>query len=306
MNGSIIYYNGYDFSDRGHGHAIYTQNNTGLKLLRDNIMFNAYSAGIHAYTEGGKLDNFRMEGNISFNNGFSSTVSSYFTNILLGGGDVADNCVVTNNYAYHTISAGRGTSADLGYASGAGYLTATDNFFASGQYAAHVNCPTGLTMTGNRFYGSTYGFSQGSYPGNTYYNQTRPTGLFAYVRPNVYEAGRAHICIFNWGNLNSTSVDVSSIPGLQAGDYYELIDAQNPLGPPVATGKYGGSTITVPLNLSVIAPIRGTPSTPPVHTPKEFNAFILQRATSPTPAWTLTVNSTPNAGIGIRDRKSVV
>ena len=37
-------------SDRGHGHSIYVQNVNGNKRIVDNILFDGFSFGIHAYT----------------------------------------------------------------------------------------------------------------------------------------------------------------------------------------------------------------------------------------------------------------
>jgi hypothetical protein len=56
LYGTIIYNNGFDGGDRGYGHSLYTQNQTGVKLIADNIMFNSFSSGIHAHTQGGAVD----------------------------------------------------------------------------------------------------------------------------------------------------------------------------------------------------------------------------------------------------------
>ena len=47
--GCVIHDFGYNAPDRGHGHAIYTQNLKGTKRLVDNIMFHGYGWNIHAY-----------------------------------------------------------------------------------------------------------------------------------------------------------------------------------------------------------------------------------------------------------------
>src|SRR6185369_7828569 len=67
--GNLIYYNGYDAPDRGHGHGIYVQNETGTKRVVDNVIFGQFGIGIHGYTETGKLDDLHIEGNTSFANG---------------------------------------------------------------------------------------------------------------------------------------------------------------------------------------------------------------------------------------------
>ena len=50
--GCIIYNNGWNAPDRGHGHGLYVQNLNGLMHLSDNIIFNQFGLGIHGYTEG--------------------------------------------------------------------------------------------------------------------------------------------------------------------------------------------------------------------------------------------------------------
>src|SRR5439155_26467787 len=49
--GSVIYNVGWEDTSQGTGHSIYTQNLTGVRRLTDNILFNGFSFGIHAYTE---------------------------------------------------------------------------------------------------------------------------------------------------------------------------------------------------------------------------------------------------------------
>ena len=70
--------------DRGHGHGIYAQNlGSTPKQIYDNIIFQQFGWGIHAYGEGGHLDNLDFQGNISFNNGGLS--GGWHSNILVGG-----------------------------------------------------------------------------------------------------------------------------------------------------------------------------------------------------------------------------
>ena len=84
--GCLIYYNGYDATDRGHGHGIYSANDPGnaTKKIHDNIIFEQFGYGLHAYTEGGDLDNIQYQGNTVYDNGGLSS-HGWSTNILLGG-----------------------------------------------------------------------------------------------------------------------------------------------------------------------------------------------------------------------------
>jgi hypothetical protein len=262
--GCLIYYNGWEAPDRGHGHGIYTQNQTGTKRITDNILFSGFSHGIHAYgSASAYLDNIDMEGNTTFNAGNLS--ASGGRNLLLGGGSVAHNPIVRNNSMYR--SAGGPDDFNLGYSGGCASATVTGNYVANG--TEFVNCLP-ATATGNTFYGSISGFAESQYASNTYYS-SRPTGVKIFVRPNTYEAGRANITVYNWDGLNFVNVDVSGV--LSVGDRYEVRNAQDFFGAPVLSGTYSGAALTLPVTgLSIASPVGRAA---PIASGTEFNAFVL-------------------------------
>jgi hypothetical protein len=289
--GTLFYYNGFDSPDRGHGHGIYAQNlGTPSKRIYDNIIFEQFGWGIHAYGEGGHLDNFDFQGNISFNNGGLS--GAYHSNILVGGLQVATNPQLISNYTYNVDQQ---NNNNLGYSAGCSSPDILDNYFVGGKSLKEVNCSS-MTITGNTFVGNIEGFSESSYPNNTYYGTTRPTGVKIFVRPNIYEAGRAHIVVYNWDLASTASVDVSGI--LSAGDGFEVRNAADFFGAPVLTGTYSGGALTLPLSgLTVAQPI-GVPAPNPIG--REFNVFVLLPASpggapTPTPAATSTPTATRTA-----------
>src|SRR5262249_8631349 len=99
-----------------------------------------------------------------------------------------------------------------------------------------------------------------------------------FVRPNQYEPKRANVAIFNWDQLPSVPVDLSDV--LAPGDAYEVRDAENFFGPPVASGTYGGGTVAFPMSLSAVAKPIGSVPIQPSHTTPEFAAFIVLPASS--------------------------
>ena len=266
ISGCLIYYNGWDAPDRGHGHGIYTQNQTGIKTIKDNIVFANYSHGLHAYGSGSAhLNNIRVEGNTFFQNGDLSAVSGA-RNLLIGGGSVAQNPTVTSNYLYR-LPGGPSSDFDLGYSAGCANPRVTDNYIVGN--TEFVNC-SNITMTGNTFYGAVEGFSPPNFPTNTYPPQ-RPSGTLVFVRPNQYEPGRANITVFNWSLASTVNVDLTGV--LTVGSSYEIRNAQDYFATPVVTGTYAGGTLALPMSgLSVEAPV-GV-ATPPATGP-EFNAFVL-------------------------------
>ncbi len=99
--GCLIHDFGYQGKDRGHGHAIYAQNETGTKSIVDNIMFRGYGWNIHVYGQRGGLSGFHIEGNICFASG--TRVKGQVTdNILVAGFRPADRITLINNYCYQS------------------------------------------------------------------------------------------------------------------------------------------------------------------------------------------------------------
>lgn len=153
--GCLIYHNGYQGTgkDRGHGHAIYTQNETVPKRLMDNIMFDQFGYGIHAYTQGGEIKNYRIEGNISFNNGSATRENHRYDNILVGGFKPAEGITVISNYTYTTW--GRvGKNVQFNFsAKNNKDLTCRDNYFVGGAPVLVANEWETVVLTGNTLVG---------------------------------------------------------------------------------------------------------------------------------------------------------
>ena len=144
-------------------------------------------------------------------------------------------------------------------------------------------------MTGNTFYGSISGFAHSQYPNNTYLS-SRPSGTRIVIRPNQYEAGRAHVTVYNWDLMSTVSVDLTGI--LAVGTAFEVHNAADFFGAPVLVGTYAGGSITLPMTgLSVAAPVGLT--APPATGP-ELNVFVVLPvlgAPPPTPTKTPTGNT---------------
>jgi hypothetical protein len=285
-NGCLLYYSGWDAPDGGHGHALYVQNLTGTKHIVDNIIFEQFSHGIHAYTEGSFIDNIELRGNTVFNNGSLSTRGPA-RNVLIGGLVVTHNPSVVENSMYYPNAGQPASSFYLGYTTGCVNATVTDNYLANNVF--FPNCRP-ASMSGNTIYGSLTGFTASQFSNNTY-DSSRPTGVKVFVRPNQYEPGRANVTVFNWDLENAVIVDLSSV--LSLGAEFEVRNAQDFFGAPVVTGVYDGKPVSLPMTgLSVAQPVGW--NAPPPSGP-EFNVFVvlthayvreapeLPRAPSPAP-----------------------
>lgn len=103
----------------------------------------------------------------------------------------------------------------------------------------------------------------------------KPTVNVVFVRPNIYEAKRANIIIYNWQLLPSVNIDVSSI--LSVGDAYEVRNVQDYFGSPIVSDVYTGGNISIPMTaITPPVPIGGWPGGAPPATGPEFNAFVLK------------------------------
>jgi hypothetical protein len=268
IHGCLVYYQGWQGPDRGHGHGIYTQNETGTKKIVDNIVFEQFGGGIQAYGQETFLNNFHIEGNTLFENGSLATTGAS-DNLLVGGGVVTHNDTIKKNMLFYNTTGDVPDSAlNFGYDLGCSNGTVTDNYFANNSY--FINCHP-VSMTGNTFYGNLFGLSESAYPSNTYLDN-RPATTKVFVRPNAYETGRANITIFNWALQSSVAVNLDGVA--YPGGAFEIRNAQNFFGAPVVTGVFSGGTVNIPMTgLVAAAPVGWSTPTP---TAPELGVFVLR------------------------------
>ncbi len=276
-----------------------------------------YGIHVYANAGSGGVNNIHVEGNVSFNNGSIDTdpVNSPSANILYGGGDPATGGSVVNNMTFFSPNVGTQNLA-LGYSTTANVdLTVQNNYAVGGQAvfvmgywqtvamsgnsafgsaSAPVNLRSGSTagfqLSNNRYYrdpavrawlygGTSYTFSgwqQAAGVGATDQAQAAsPTQPQVFVRPSRYEVGRGNVIIYNWGRQASVSVDLSGV--LQAGSRYEIRNVQNFFATPVASGTYGGGSISIPTSGVTPSQVVGGSPTAPPRTGPDFDVFIVQR-----------------------------
>jgi hypothetical protein len=248
--GCIIYNNGWEAPDRGHGHGLYLKSLIGPLVARDNVVFNQYGYGVHAYTNAttGKLINIRIEGNIAFNTG---TLSSDRTapNILLGGEAYATADVVKDNFTYSASPTG--ANVRIGYKKLLnGDVQVDGNYFAGGSPVVELGFWKAAVLTRNTFVGAGSFVVRNQAPGVGHILRNneevrRPSGTKVVVRPNPYEPGRAHAVVYNWGRQKAAQLDLTGV--LAPGDRYEIRRVQDLFGTPAASGTYSGSAVEVSL-----------------------------------------------------------
>jgi hypothetical protein len=166
LYGNVLFNNGTDNTvlDSRHGHAVYTQNDTGTKLIRDNVIVNQFGFGIHAYPNPGNLTGFRFEGNVVANSGAagSSAAASRYSNILVSGYRPyrVDRVELIENFTYHSArNEVRGHFTEANVCLGCtdpqvgNTVIVKNNYFAGGAPVMFIGAWQHLTMRGNTYVG---------------------------------------------------------------------------------------------------------------------------------------------------------
>lgn len=288
--GTIAYNSGWDGPDRSHGPGFYVRNRSDYprKVIRDNIVFQHYRQGLQGYgTFDNVFSNFLVEGNVFFNNGIGT--GGFHRNLMFGNEntDHRDN-VFRENFTYFAAGAGAGANTLGSEAGGCRGLIVVGNVFAHGpgRAALQVNNCAGAEIAGNLFYGKTSFRAdrdvdlpgdefRTAFPGNLYYGDGlgAPRGVAAFLRPNRYEQGRAHLIVYNWDRLPAVLIDVGSLT-IRPGDAYEIRSVQDYYGAAVS-GVYRGGAIEVSMTgwrteLPIGYTGAGLPATFP-----EFGVFVV-------------------------------
>jgi hypothetical protein len=307
--GTIVYNIGPKPGTHLGGYGIYVGNQltSPTKTVRDNIFFNTAGYGIHAYNTHTQVHNLVFQGNVLLNTGLvrrdpdilllanGSTNVTFANNYTYGnrsgwaasfndGGPASSQSItVTGNFFHGTTQFAPSTTATVSnntfYAAGpalVGDVLTTKGSMAGWTWAtnAHYRSATAAAWRHNGVNSTLSGWKTTTGRGATDANPgTAPTGTQVIVRPNAYEAGRAHIIIYNWAQAANVSVDLSGV--LRAGQAYTIVNAQNFYGAPVASGVYAGGTVNLPMApVQSAAPLYA--SLPSVSTGQTFQVFVVR------------------------------
>jgi len=273
-----------------------------------------YGIHVYANAGSGGVNNIHVEGNVSFNNGSIDTdPNSPSANLLYGGGDPATGGSIVDNMTYFSPNVGQ-HNLMIGYSGTANIsLTAQNNYAVGGQTVFEVGYWQALTMSGNSAFGAasdpvnlrsaaTGGFQLSNnryyrdptlrawlYSGTSYTfggwqqaagvgatdqaQAATPTQPQVFVRPSRYEVGRGNVIIYNWGRQASVAVDLSGV--LQVGSRYEIRNVENFFAAPVASGTYGGGSVSIPTSGVTPAQVVGGSPTAPPRTGPDFDVFVV-------------------------------
>jgi hypothetical protein len=219
--GCLVYDNGWIGPDRYHGPGIYGQNQTGTKLVTDNIFFGNYSNTTQFYgSSRAYVDNFHIEGNVAF--GPRKQGGRY--TVLIGGGRGSRGIVVKNNILYEV-------PLSVGYTA----KDSEDCVVEGNTIIRH-----GLSIRGFRDVTERNNFvwrgrQQDSVP------ETASTWL----RPSKYDPDRANLAVANWPRTETVDVDASRF--LQPGDTFRVQNVLDFFGKPLVHGTYEGKPVSIPM-----------------------------------------------------------
>ena len=219
LYGCLIYNNGWQAPDRGHGHCIYTQNDDGVKHIASCIMTCLYDGQqtVQAYgSKNARVNNYLFEDNIAYDKG----------RFLIGGqGGGSHNLRALRNYLYKV-------GFQLGYSGENEDCEVRDNVVFRGGLA--INKFKTTVNEGNLVITN---------------DADRPKESKAFMVPNRYDPARANLAVFNWGGAEgaTSEVAVKATPFLKEGESFRLMDPKDFFGKPVFEGRCQGDTIKIPV-----------------------------------------------------------
>jgi len=263
-------------------------------------------------TAGSRLAGITLDGNVAFGAGAIQNMRPYRDWIVGVDAPAvsADRMMLKNNMGYVPQGSGDPEEVEIGRQAANGSVSVLNNYLPQGFWMKNWSnaTVTGNLFVAQRGYAVRLEQQQSSlqafWDQNTYWHSTtgrdflrnsteydfsgwrnatgfdqsstfsigRPGGTKVFVRPNRYEAGRGNIIVYNWENLNSVGVDVSSV--LAPGAAYEVRNAQDFLAAPVLSGVYDGRPLQLPMTGLTVAVPNGPLLTPPPTGPT-FNVFVL-------------------------------
>jgi cell division septation protein DedD len=134
--GNIVFNNGWQSTDRGHGHGIYSQNETGRKLIEENIVINQFDNAIQLYgSSSAAVKHYDLKGNATANG-----------DVIVRGASGIEDVTVTNNYLWGEIGYDFGgyDNISLVFKDNVAWVTNGKPVFTLGKYGQ-------ATVTGNTF-----------------------------------------------------------------------------------------------------------------------------------------------------------
>jgi len=267
-------------------HGIYSQNRTGTKAIRDNVIVRSRAYGLHLYgSSSAALRRYCIEGNVLVDNG-ALVAGSPRSNAIVGGSAPTDDIEIRDNHFIESVD--RNTNVRLGYGGPARGLDVRRNRFVGGRPALFVDGWTApLVFERNVLSGGVRWKDTFAADSAGAFEEGLPPGPEVFVRRDPYDAHRARILVYADAQSGSGSqtrpgprnVEIDLSPWVPRGSTVTVSDAFDWLGAPVSTSTYAGGRVSIPLGPRRLAKPAGLPEIPADSSPRAW-VFLL-RASAP-------------------------
>jgi hypothetical protein len=154
LYGCIVYNNG---THENFDHGTYVHNETGTKLIAENVFFNNLARGIQIYAspKNPGLRNIRVEGNVSFDNGTISTAVAARENLIFNAPVPTEGMVGIGNMLYFAGAEGINLRTGKYAPQNNRDIVLQDNYIVGGKIGLEMDEPwMHATVTGNTIIGS--------------------------------------------------------------------------------------------------------------------------------------------------------
>jgi len=281
LYGAWVLNNGWQGPDRGHGHGLYTQNEAGLKLIRNCMFAQRYGGSIRAFTTNQSMQNITIDKCICIND-----------QLFLGGHSPASSIQIINNHVWNDgLEIGETDQGNVDVLIDGNYvtnfvntrclvtrfwsqLTVTNNTFVLRQNVAAAIwemlriSPDNSVIDNNTYYYepvpggfkfliydydtdpptiSSLSIAEWQALGfdvNSTFIEGLPTVNEVFVEHSTYEDDIAHVAIYNWELLASVNVDFS-VGNFTLTNTYRAYNAMNNLE--YEEFVYDGNPVSIPM-----------------------------------------------------------
>lgn len=249
--------------------AMIVANSQGIDdvVAQDNVFFGTDEAGEHNTVQLG----FEISSNFSL---------QFLRNVVVGLSQTLgfqphtwqDNLHVTNGKIGNFFGTSR--SVPLGTWSGNTYHKIGGSESGFSLTSAHDNILDDLTF--DEWQAAPY-----SKDADAVYSGAYPASPVVRVRHSEHETGRSHVAVYNPQDDSTVDIDLSG-GSLQIGDDYEVHVPWEMWGTPIASGTYGGASVTVPTTaVALPEPVGGWQAgIAPANPMPRFCSFVVRKVES--------------------------
>lgn len=286
LYGCIIYHNGWDEINGGHGHGIYTQNDTtNIRIIHNNIFFSSFGYNLKLWSTNQGIDNYDIRNNIVFNGGsYSNSPDTRKHNFFIVSNNPnrpIRNLVMKHNYTYAGKTTTSGSCNNIGANYGSINMVLDSNYFLGQlRLAGPFN---EFAAYGNKIFGGTelpalvaFGSMDWSAWKETEYSDSIPMkGVDYFALQNKYEPNIAHVAIYNWEKFDYLDIFIPDFK-LSPGEECELIQVMDYFNDRQLIYVQKDGSLRIPMTGHTFSRAIGSAKDPVSQFPL-FGAFVIRK-----------------------------